>query len=131
MTTTLADVLAALEKATPGEFAGFMRKDGSMYISVGDAKLGPHNQGDVHLTYENVSAMVSAANYLRANAGRLADAMRLLELFEAAETIELTDCNNPNRQLPNNPWAVTWDDFPTRKVRIIPDDAIASGGGEG
>ena len=53
-----------LAKATPGKFVGRMRKDESIYVSVGDPLNGPHAQGDVYLPHADVEVMVAAVNAL-------------------------------------------------------------------
>lgn len=85
--TTLDDVLALLAKATPGTFAGNMRRDESIYVSVGDPLKGPHAQGDVYLPCPDVDAMVSALNYLRAHGDELRAAL------EDARRLDWLDAN--------------------------------------
>lgn len=63
----LAEVMGLIGDATPGTFVGHMRQDQSMFVSVGDPAKGPHAQGDVHMPYEDVAAMVAAVNYLRSH----------------------------------------------------------------
>lgn len=91
----LREALALLEKATPGRYAGHMRRDRSMYVSVGDAVKGPHAQGDVLLPYDDVAAMVAAVNLLRTHgdallalAARREDAITDAMVARAADAYE-------------------------------------------
>lgn len=44
---------------TPGEWKYGVRKDGSMWLSIGDYKTGPHYQGDLVAHEDDASAIAA------------------------------------------------------------------------
>lgn len=72
-------------KATPGHVVAHQRRDGSVYVSIGDPRSGPHAQGDFNLYHEDAAAMAAAVNFIRDDAPALLAERD--ELREALETV--------------------------------------------
>ncbi len=51
---------------TPGEWAYGVRSDGSIWLSLGDPKTGPHHQGDLVATPADAQLIISAPKLLAA-----------------------------------------------------------------
>ena len=58
--------MAGMSGHTPGDWIYGVRRDGSMWLSIGDRRHGPHYQGDLVATEEDARLICAAPKLLEA-----------------------------------------------------------------
>lgn len=84
---TAAELRALIAKATPGGCEFGIRRDQSLWLSLGDPKTGPHYQGDLCASTGDAALIVA----LRNNAERFAELLAAEEA-KAEPKREWTSC---------------------------------------
>jgi hypothetical protein len=126
LSDALGEVLAMVEKATPGDVKMRVRpQDESIYVVLGKFPGDGHAQGDVNLPAEDVAALVESMNLLRQHGPALAAIVRAVE---GAETGILEKVNTDVSyvwHVENNPHA----EVEGQRVALVPLDAADDGRG--